>query len=649
LTEHSELATLDFDHVSDPNFIRDFIFDSYKFVYSAFISPSGDGVKVLVRIPKVKNDEEYKQYYTVLLNYFDSATSDQATKDISRICFISYDPDLRLREWNDTSIFVQKYDPKDWPNEIVKQPINIRNRDRALNTAAKMIRECSDGDKHFTLLKASRLLGGYVAGGSIDYDQAVELLESEIKNKSNVKSLKDAQTSIKAGLKYGQLSPIKNEYQNYATESKITIDSTLEKIKDKPLIFPVEIYPDQLQTLIKELNRCLNYPTDFTASGLLSIFSTIIRNSLRVEVKSGYTDSACIWLMQIGEPGSAKSYPLKTLFSPLQEIESELMEHFKRQYSEWEAGEEKGIKPKLKELIIKDFTLEMLCKTLDFNIQGVGLYLDELKGWINGMGKYTKGQSNDIQTWLSIFGGDAIKVTRKTQEIPLYVKNPFVSVAGTIQPDELITVNKSHSGDGFFDRFLYCYPQIQMEKRSRDELDINVINQYNINIKSIITVFNDMILESDKPTILKFTSDAFELYYKIDDWLVDVALGQNTNVALRSYISKLRTYLPRLSLIIEVINTSFLGYVAFEIERKSVADAGKLIQYFYHNAELIYGKFNESDEVKEYISTANGKSKQIKYLELFEKGVKIKEIAKIFKVSESTIKTSISREKQKTK
>ena len=98
LTEHSELATLDFDHVSDPNFIRDFIFDSYKFVYSAFISPSGDGVKVLVRIPKVKNDEEYKQYYTVLLNYFDSATSDQATKDISRICFISYDPDLRLRE-----------------------------------------------------------------------------------------------------------------------------------------------------------------------------------------------------------------------------------------------------------------------------------------------------------------------------------------------------------------------------------------------------------------------------------------------------------------------------------------------------------------------------------------------------------------------
>lgn len=61
ILEGSELSCLDFDKLTDPVFFRDYIFNNYDCVYSAFISPSGNGVKALVRIPKVSNDKEYKE------------------------------------------------------------------------------------------------------------------------------------------------------------------------------------------------------------------------------------------------------------------------------------------------------------------------------------------------------------------------------------------------------------------------------------------------------------------------------------------------------------------------------------------------------------------------------------------------------------
>lgn len=79
---------------------------------------------------------------------------------------------------------------------------------RALNTAQGMIARSTDGEKHTVLLKAGRLLGGYIAGGMGNQAEATDTLRDAIRAKSNVDSLGAAFTTIDSGIEYGLSAPI---------------------------------------------------------------------------------------------------------------------------------------------------------------------------------------------------------------------------------------------------------------------------------------------------------------------------------------------------------------------------------------------------------------------------------------------------------
>lgn len=79
---------------------------------------------------------------------------------------------------------------------------------RALNTAEKMIDRAVDGEKHTELLKAARLLGGYVAGGSGDEAEAIDALRKAIEHKPGVKDLNGAYKTIEDGIEYGKGAPL---------------------------------------------------------------------------------------------------------------------------------------------------------------------------------------------------------------------------------------------------------------------------------------------------------------------------------------------------------------------------------------------------------------------------------------------------------
>ena len=72
---------------------------SIPYTYSAFISPSGNGVKVLV---KCDNDiSSHTTAFNNLRGYYDKIVgveSDRSVKDITRLCFVSYDCELYLNE-----------------------------------------------------------------------------------------------------------------------------------------------------------------------------------------------------------------------------------------------------------------------------------------------------------------------------------------------------------------------------------------------------------------------------------------------------------------------------------------------------------------------------------------------------------------------
>ena len=67
------------------------------FVFASFVSPSGNGLKILVKVSSDK--EQHKEIFLELQRYFEELLQveiDKSGKDITRLCFFSYDPELYL-------------------------------------------------------------------------------------------------------------------------------------------------------------------------------------------------------------------------------------------------------------------------------------------------------------------------------------------------------------------------------------------------------------------------------------------------------------------------------------------------------------------------------------------------------------------------
>jgi len=90
LVKSSGFACFDVDDVTNLEEAKEKI-NKNKYTHCSFISPSGKGLKFLVKIPEIKNDEEYKKYWISISKHYALPNSDVATKDISRACYISED------------------------------------------------------------------------------------------------------------------------------------------------------------------------------------------------------------------------------------------------------------------------------------------------------------------------------------------------------------------------------------------------------------------------------------------------------------------------------------------------------------------------------------------------------------------------------
>jgi hypothetical protein len=98
INQHSGLICLDFDGY---NTNRDLLQEKERlsknnYVYAVFISPSGNGLKALVKIPPIP--ENHKSYFNSLDKHFSSPNFDKTCKNLSRVCYESYDPLLHINE-----------------------------------------------------------------------------------------------------------------------------------------------------------------------------------------------------------------------------------------------------------------------------------------------------------------------------------------------------------------------------------------------------------------------------------------------------------------------------------------------------------------------------------------------------------------------
>lgn len=200
LIEASGLMTIDIDKVDAEATKSKFI--DKPWVFSMFTSPSGNGVKVLVKIPKVKTDKEYKEYYSAFEAQYPEI--DRSGKDISRSCFFSYDPNIYINK--DAKEWTIKKSPEITFSRLTKE---IKNDYGTANRVLNIIRYAVPGEKHNKVLKASILMGGYVEAGKISYEEGIRLLEQEA-HAISPEYFHVNKKAIVSGLENGMGRPLKN-------------------------------------------------------------------------------------------------------------------------------------------------------------------------------------------------------------------------------------------------------------------------------------------------------------------------------------------------------------------------------------------------------------------------------------------------------
>lgn len=119
LLEHSGYIVLDFDNVADMAQKRSELC-SIDYVTAVWISPSGKGLKALVQI---EWKTMHKEHFDALMN--DMPDIDKTGRNVSRLCFESYDPELYYNPNAETykKLPVKKAD-KRFPQQTTTETIN---------------------------------------------------------------------------------------------------------------------------------------------------------------------------------------------------------------------------------------------------------------------------------------------------------------------------------------------------------------------------------------------------------------------------------------------------------------------------------------------------------------------------------------------
>ena len=116
IKEHSGLITLDFDKLGLTELInRKNELANMPYVVACFLSPSGDGLKALVRI---KDKTKHREHYNAILK--DYPQLDRTNINPARVCFESNDPDIYIN-YNATEygkIYIEKVEQKEVTQRI---------------------------------------------------------------------------------------------------------------------------------------------------------------------------------------------------------------------------------------------------------------------------------------------------------------------------------------------------------------------------------------------------------------------------------------------------------------------------------------------------------------------------------------------------
>jgi hypothetical protein len=468
LKTYSQIINLDFDHIP----IEELdslvaIINDCKFTLASFISPRGEGIKVFININS--NAEKHAIAYNQVANFYKTLTGfdfDPKCKDITRLCFVSYDPNTFLNE--KATIFEVQEETK----EIQKVPkIEVAQNlstDALLDKCLKFTEQKEqyyNGNRnnfiHLFSNNANRF--GIYEADTLDFCITnFDLDEKEIKTAVN-SAYKNQSTDFAKFAKFANLQTKEVAVKNSTNSNAIPEEE--DYLKTTPII-PQSVY-DNLPPILFESCQVFkeSREKDVFLTGALAILSGCLPNVSGLYSGSIVYPSLFSFILA---PAASGKGALKFSKALADKYHSNLLEESKEArkiYEEklaaykmlkgkgkLEENQEMPIEPKFKVVYIPANTSNAkIIQHLDWN-EGKGIICETEADTLGQTFKNDWGSYSDMLR--KSFHHEKISVSRKTDAEFVEVNEPQLSVALSGTPKQVFNIIAS-AEDGLFSRFIF--------------------------------------------------------------------------------------------------------------------------------------------------------------------------------------------------
>lgn len=310
IVEHSGLICLDFDGYTTKKQMMEekkaIAADGY--VFSVFVSPSGDGLKVLVKIPQ--DIDNHVKYFNALQRHFDSPHFDTTSKNISRVCYESYDKNIYVNY--DSEVWSEMYEEEyvEVKKSTDAPTIPITNENKIVDILMKWWTSkygMVDGERNqnvyilaaaFNDYGVNKSLAEYIIG---QFEQP-DFPMSEIRTTINSAYSHTAKFGTKYYEDTGRVSQLKKKIKDGASPKQIkaemtdisddVIDAVIEKIDSQTKRFwtkndkgAVSIVHNLFKEFLEDNGFYKFYPENSKTFNLVKVTNNLIDNTSEDEIK----------------------------------------------------------------------------------------------------------------------------------------------------------------------------------------------------------------------------------------------------------------------------------------------------------------------------------------------------------------------------
>lgn len=402
---------------------------------------------------------------------------------------------------------------------------------------------------------------------------------------------------------------------------------------------PPQIIPKPFRPWVMDVAHRMQCPVDFIAIAAMIMTGSIIGAGcgIRPKKRDDWLVVPNLWGGPVARPGMLKTPALMEALKPLAilearaqiEYETKLKEHraekelhkamkealkskmleaakgkrakgdqqqltleeLKRQYMELEEPEP----PIWRRYKTNDSTIERMGELLAENSRGILLFRDELIGLLASWDK--EGRETDRAFYLEAWNGHGSHTTDRIGRGTIHCDNLCVSILGGIQPAKLMAyLYQSMSeleNDGLMQRMqLLIYPDEPgdwelvdryPDRKARDTA-FQVIERLE---KMDFIAYGAQLDEGEKIPYLRFTDEAQQVF---NEWLTElekVKLKKDDPPALLEHLSKYRSLMPSLALIIHLVDVA-AGKAESDVSVKAAEMAAAWCEYLESHARRIY-------------------------------------------------------------